>query len=94
MKKNYKMDLSKKNSYKLVETKPLSNDEKAYKKCPGCGHTFWDMPCKEWGETGPTCHYCIEEEQSQDQQRDEMACKWCKSVVCDGYCEEFVRNNW
>lgn len=44
---------------------PKKRKEKAYKKCPTCGHTFWDMPAKKWGETGPQCSYCIEEELEQ-----------------------------
>jgi hypothetical protein len=36
--------------------------DQAYKKCPGCGHTYWDLPAKQWGETAHICHYCIEDE--------------------------------
>jgi hypothetical protein len=48
------------------EAKPVpKTGYDAYKKCPGCGHTHWDLPAECWGETGPVCEYCVEDSRQE-----------------------------
>lgn len=72
---------------------PKAEGQNGYKKCPGCGHTFFHLPCKEWGEvTDFKCQYC--EEEAEDRKKNPWRyevhvhrCEYCKCQDCYGGCD-------